>query len=83
MQGVIVTYVRKKSFGWILPDDESISELFFHRTAVADGLRVKDDMRVEFDLGEHAGRPCAINVRLSSEGALIAPVVGERTDERK
>ena len=65
--GEIITWFRKKGFGFIKVDDEFglDAHMFFHAAALVPGyepgLRVGD--RVGFHVGERNGRPCGQAVR--------------------
>ena len=68
MQGTIKTIRDDKGFGFIRPDDAN-QDLFFHSSAVADGMfaQLREGDRVEFFAGADPRNPArsrAENVRL-------------------
>ena len=58
------------SYCFIAPDrgqGQPRGDVFAHATWFV-GFRPEHDARVEFEMGEHNGRPCAVNVRLLEHG---------------
>jgi cold shock CspA family protein len=71
MNGTVVE--TKNSWGFIQPDDPTIADIFFHRSGLLDNRqRLLIGERVTFELGDRAGRPIALRVRLIST-AVAAP----------
>ncbi len=67
MTGTVAWFEDEKGFGKIRTDS---GELFFHWSEIVGqsgrrSLAMGD--RVEFEIGEHRGRSCAVNVRLAPE----------------
>jgi cold shock protein len=66
LNGKIVRLVRDRGFGFIRVEDDK--EVFFHSTAVQDGVfeSLSEGESVEFDLGRdsRSDRERAINVRV-------------------
>ena len=61
MTGTVKTYIEKRGFGFIVPDDES-PELFVHIKAVKYGTLAKG-ARVDYELGkDREGRSRATKV---------------------
>lgn len=70
MLGTVIFYDRRKAWGWIIPDDTHIADLFVHISALPQNHRfLNEGDRVEFNAGERQGKSCALDVRiLSSAG---------------
>jgi cold shock CspA family protein len=51
MRGTVKTY-NERGFGFIKPLGHDDADVFFHKTAVADGVQPEVDMVVEFELVE-------------------------------
>jgi len=63
MNGTVKFFNEGKGFGFIAGEDGN--EYFVHITALADGIRIKDDDAVTFDVGEGDRGPKAENVNLA------------------
>lgn len=63
LQGAVKFFDNEKGYGFILPDDEDIDDLFFHKTTFT-GKAPKEYDRVEFQLSEGPKGPCAIQVKI-------------------
>jgi cold shock CspA family protein len=75
MLGTVLVYNRKKAWGWITPDDTHLSDFFVHVSALPKNHRfLNEDDRVEFNVGEHDGKSCALDVK-------ILPPASEGSDE--
>lgn len=59
--GKVKFFNTDKGFGFIKPDDGG-KDLFVHISAVQSGP-LKDNDKVEYELGEGAKGPCAVNVK--------------------
>jgi len=61
--GTVKWFDAKKGFGFITPDDGG-NDLFVHYSEIKiDGYAsLKDDQKVEFEIGEGKKGPCATNV---------------------
>ena len=62
-----------KSYGFISPDRGQglpRGDVFFHASQFI-GCRPEHDALVEFELGEHDGRRCAVNIRHEAPFLLI------------
>ena len=61
--GTVKWFSEEKGFGFILPD-EGGNDLFVHRSNVkTDNQTLRDDQRVEFEIGEGRKGPEATEVR--------------------
>jgi CspA family cold shock protein len=61
VHGNIKWWNEDKGFGFVTADDGQ--DVFVHFSEVAEGLRLEDDMRVEFDVKPGAKGPQATHVR--------------------
>ena len=61
-QGTIKFYNRSKRYGFIKGDDGN--EYFFHESGLSDGIYVKDDDNVEFDVADGDRGQKAVNISL-------------------
>lgn len=67
-RGWIWTWHPERGYGWI-QDQNSEKTYFVHLSQIHDDNRparrqVEVQTRVEFEVGTHNGRPCAVNVRI-------------------
>ncbi len=62
--GKVKWFNEEKGFGFITPDDGS-KDLFVHHSEIQmEGYKsLKDDQKVEFEVGKGQKGPCAINVK--------------------
>lgn len=63
LRGDVKFFDVEKGFGFILPDDEEIEDLFFHKTTFSGEAPYEND-RVEFQFSEGPKGPCAVQVRI-------------------
>lgn len=63
--GTVKFYNQEKAFGFIIPDDEELGDLFFHVTGCPDGTP-RDNDRVEFQVSEAPKGLVAIQVRVDN-----------------
>ena len=63
MKGIVLFYDRRKGWGFI-GDPNSDADYFVHRTALMGKKCLLEDQEVEFEIGEHNGKPLAVNVRV-------------------
>jgi CspA family cold shock protein len=62
--GTVKWFSDEKGFGFILPD-EGGKDLFVHRSNLeTDGQTLRDDQRVEYEVGQGRKGPEAVNVRV-------------------
>ncbi|NQZ85700.1 MAG: cold-shock protein [Nanoarchaeales archaeon] len=64
MEGKIKFFNKVKGFGFIIPSDGS-KDIFVHSEFVAEGIELREDTKVTFDIKESDKGPAAINVELS------------------
>ena len=66
MEGKIKRLVRDRGFGFITAEDDK--EVFFHRSALAEGDfdALEEGASVEFDLEEGPKGPRAVNLKVAS-----------------
>lgn len=63
MQGTVITSGRG-SWGFIQPSDPAQDNIFYHKSQLIGRKRLLTNEVVEFEVGEHEGRPVALNVRV-------------------
>lgn len=61
MEGKVKFFNEMKGFGFIIGDDEK--DYFVHQTGLADGVRLRDEDRVTFDVEEGDRGLKAVNVK--------------------
>ncbi len=61
MEGKVKFFNELKGFGFITGDDEK--DYFVHQTGLGDGVRIKDEDRVTFDVEEGDRGLKAVNVK--------------------
>ena len=61
MEGKVKFFNELKGFGFITGDDEK--DYFVHQTGLADGVRIKDEDRVTFDVEQGDRGLKAVNVK--------------------
>ena len=66
MTGIIVSWIERKKFGFILPDDSNGEEIFLHISDCPNGQPVTVNTRVSFELGTYGGRKKAVRVEVRS-----------------
>ena len=74
MNGKVKFYNEKKGFGFIAAEDGK--EYFVHITGLNQGVNLRDNDDVTFDVAEGDRGPKAVNVSLGS-GEEAAPVADE------
>ena len=62
MKGTVKWYNGMKGFGFIEVDGDE-KDVFVHRTAVPEGVRLDEGDEVEFDLEETEKGPQAVNIQ--------------------
>ncbi len=63
MNGKVKFFNESKGFGFVVSDDEK--EYFVHMSGVADGVKLRDNDEVTFDIEEGDRGPKAVNVNLA------------------
>lgn len=64
MIGVVKWFNSEKAYGFIAPDNGG-KEVFVHITGLVNRYaEIKEGDRVEFEIGEQRGRPCAVSVEI-------------------
>ena len=63
LQGEVKFFDVEKEFGYIMPDNEDIEDLFFHKSTFT-GKAPNSFDRVEFQLSQGSSGPCAIKVKI-------------------
>lgn len=72
-RATVVFFNRVRGFGFATPDTRRENDVFVHVSRLpADRKFLLEGDRIEYELGEHDSRLCAVNVRLISSGALKA-----------
>lgn len=62
MQGTVITSGR--GWGFIQPSNPTQDNIFYHKSQLIERKRLLMSEIVEFEIGEHEGRPVALNVRV-------------------
>jgi cold shock CspA family protein len=70
MQGTILTFYPERRYGF-LQDIKTGADYFFHRGDVKEEIVPVNGALVSFDLGQHAGRTKAVNVRRLTPQQLL------------
>ena len=85
MKAFVLFFSNKKGFGFLrtLPPDEKLGDVFVHQTYIAmDGYRtLEKNQRVEFEMGSHDGRPCAVAVRVIDASSCTVGVASAQVPE--
>jgi cold shock protein len=63
MNGKVKFFNESKGFGFVVSDDEK--EYFVHMSGIADGVTLRDNDEVTFDIEEGDRGPKAVNVKLA------------------
>ena len=64
MNGTVKFFNESKGFGFIAADDGK--EYFVHQTGLKEGVRIRDNDAVTFDVEEGDRGPKAVNVELAN-----------------
>ena len=64
MNGTVKFYNRTKQFGFIKAEDGK--DYFVHETGLNDGVQIRDEDNVTFDVEEGERGPKAVNVSLAN-----------------
>ena len=64
MNGTVKFYNRTKQFGFITAEDGK--DYFVHETGLNDGVQIRDEDSVTFDVEEGERGPKAVNVSLAN-----------------
>lgn len=59
--GKVKFFNEEKGFGFIVPENGS-KDLFVHISGVKNGVPLKEDSKVEYEVGQGKKGPCAIEV---------------------
>lgn len=64
-KGTVKWYDSNKRFGFIMPEGGD-KDIFVHASSLnkINVETLEEGQKLEYDLGENNGRPCAINLRL-------------------
>ena len=60
-RGKVKFFNEDKGFGFIMPEDGS-KDLFVHISGIVDGKALKQDDKVEYEVGQGKKGPCAVEV---------------------
>tara|TARA_Y100000780_G_scaffold229574_1_gene249570 strand:+ start:76717 stop:76944 length:228 start_codon:yes stop_codon:yes gene_type:complete len=63
--GTVKFFNEEKGFGFITPDDGG-QDIFVHVTGIVSGGTLRDDEKVNYEVGEGRKGPCAVNVSAQS-----------------
>ncbi len=61
MKGTIKWYNTRKGYGFILGEDGK--DIFLHRTAVPDDMRLNEGDKVEYEIEDSERGPKAVNIK--------------------
>ena len=78
MKGTVKFFNEGKGFGFIAGEDGK--EYFVHQTGLADGVTLRDNDSVEFDVEEGDRGPKAVNVK---QGSAEAPAEEEKEEPKE
>lgn len=59
--GTVKFFNTDRGYGFIEPDAGG-SDMFFHVSQIADGIKLREGDRVQFEIGESRGKPAAQRV---------------------
>jgi cold shock CspA family protein len=79
MFGTVIFYDRRKAWGFVVPDDTRLADFFVHISALPKNHRfLNGGDRIEFNAGEHGGKPCALDVKVLTlaDGGELRPAAG-------
>jgi cold shock CspA family protein len=69
MIGEVISFSRMKGWGFIKPvPDDGAADILVFRTALANARWLCAGEVVQFKVGEHNGKPCAVNVFVERNG---------------
>jgi cold shock protein len=63
--GTVKWFNEEKRYGFITPDDGG-KDLFVHQTALTNGARLTDGMKVEYEAEEGPKGPKAVSVKTAA-----------------
>jgi len=78
MKGTVKFFNEGKGFGFIAGEDGK--EYFVHQTGIADGVTLRENDSVEFDVEEGDRGPKAVNVK---KGSAEAPAEEEKEEPKE
>jgi len=79
MEGKVKFFDETKGFGFVVSDDGK--EFFVHQTGLAEGVRLRENDAVTFDVEDGERGPKAVNVALAGQEAAPAEEATEETEE--
>ncbi len=76
LNATVLRFDRARGIGWAVPDDLT-ADVFLHRLNLRPERKyLNPGDRISYEMGEHCGRPCAVNIFAISV-AIIARQVAE------
>jgi cold shock CspA family protein len=67
MTGRVLRWDPQKFYGFLQPDINGANQFFHGRNVLSDVGLLAPGVRVRYELGEHTGRPCAINLEVIND----------------
>ena len=70
--GFVRFYNRMRGYGFLVPDDLS-EDIFVHHKGLVGSRCLREGQRVGYEIGEHDGKPVALNVQVIQDVPADTP----------